>query len=318
VTNSQSITYVYDGRGRMKQAGTTTYLVNGLGQRVRKNAGSDIYFAYDEAGKLIGEYDSTGAAIQETVWLGDTPVAVIRPGTPPAFTVFYIWADHLGTPRQITSTANQSRWEWAHNDPFGNNAPDENPSGAGTFAYNLRFPGQYYDSETGKHYNYFRDYDPAIGRYLQSDPIGLDGGLNTFAYAGSNSLTNSDFYGLDYWVEGAVPGESGMGQHQSICVGKRGGARSCISFGRKPSEGNCWFDCKGHVYRDRSAEGPLYRDYHRTTPPQVDAKIKKDFDKMLGGQGRWDLIGGKNCRAFSQDTFDNLVNKYGGGTGGGR
>ena len=109
-----------------------------------------------------------------------------------------------------------------------------------------------------------------------------------------------------------------MGQHQSIGVGKRGGNRSCISFGRKPSEGNCLFDCKGHVYRDRSAEGPLYRDSHRTTPPQVDAKIKKDFDKMLGEQGRWDLIGGKNCRAFSQDTFENLVNKYGGGTGGGR
>ena len=87
VTNSQSITYAYDGRGRMKQAGTTTYLENGLGQRVRKNAGADIYFAYDEAGRLIGEYDATGAAIQETVWLGDTPVAVLKPHTPPAFAV---------------------------------------------------------------------------------------------------------------------------------------------------------------------------------------------------------------------------------------
>jgi YD repeat-containing protein len=70
VTASGGITYVYDGRGRMKQAGTTTYLVNGLGRRVKKGA-PDVYFEYDEAGHLIGEYDSTGAAIQEYVWLAD-------------------------------------------------------------------------------------------------------------------------------------------------------------------------------------------------------------------------------------------------------
>ena len=196
VTASQSITYVYDGRGRMKQAGTTTYLVNGLGQRVRKNSGSDLYFAYDEAGRLIGEYDSTGAPIQETVWLGDMPVAVIKPATPSGFTLYYVWADHLGTPRMISDTSNQLRWEWAHNDPFGNNLPDENPAGAGAFAFNLRFPGQYYDVETGKHYNYFRDYDASVGRYLQSDPIGLVGGVNTYAYVAGNPLSQRDSKGL--------------------------------------------------------------------------------------------------------------------------
>lgn len=46
-----------------------------------------------------------------------------------------------------------------------------------TFANNLRFAGQYFDEETGLHYNYFRDYDPQTGRYVQSDPIGLNGGL---------------------------------------------------------------------------------------------------------------------------------------------
>jgi len=196
ITNSQGITYTYDGRGRMKQAGTVTYLVNGLGQRVRKYTGSDQYFAYDEAGRLIGEYDSTGAPIQETVWLGDLPVAVIKPATPTGFNVFYIWADHLGSPRLITDTANQSRWDWAHTDPFGNSAPNENPAGAGVFTYNLRFPGQYYDVETGKHYNYFRDYDPALGRYVQSDPIGLLGDLNTFAYVAANPLKHFDVWGL--------------------------------------------------------------------------------------------------------------------------
>ncbi len=175
VTVSAGLTYTYDGRGRMKQAGTTTYALNGLGQRVKKTSGTDVFFAYDEAGHLIGEYDATGASIQETIWLGDLPVAVLKPKTG-GFDVFYVWADHLGTPRQITDTLNQSRWEWPNADPFGNNVPNENPAGLGTFSYNLRFPGQYYDSEKGSNYNYFRDYDPSIGRYVESDPIGLRGG----------------------------------------------------------------------------------------------------------------------------------------------
>jgi len=197
-TASAGVTYVYDGRGRMKQAGSTTYLVNGLGQRVKKSmAGGDTYFAYDEAGHLIGEYDTSGAAIEETVWLGDMPVAVLKPAASGGGAdIFYIWADHLGTPRLITDAANNSRWEWPGSDPFGNNAPNENPAGLGIFAYNLRFPGQYFDSETGKHYNYFRDYDPAIGRYIESDPIGLKGGISTYGYVGGRPLTSFDPEGL--------------------------------------------------------------------------------------------------------------------------
>jgi len=64
------------------------------------------------------------------------------------------------------------------------------------FAYNLRFPGQYFDAESGKHYNYFRDYDPAIGRYVESDPIGLKASLNTYAYSSSTPLVSFDPWGL--------------------------------------------------------------------------------------------------------------------------
>jgi RHS repeat-associated protein len=123
------------------------------------------------------------------------PVAVVKPNAA-SFEVFYVWADHLGTPRQITDAANQSRWEWANSDPFGNNAPNENPSNVGSFAYNLRFPGQYFDSETGKHYNYRRDYDPTIGRYVESDPIGLRAGINTYTYVGGSPLRRIDPLGL--------------------------------------------------------------------------------------------------------------------------
>jgi RHS repeat-associated protein len=196
VTSTAGVAYAYDGRGRLKQAGTTTYLLNALGQRVKKSSGSDVFFAYDGAGHLIGEYDSSGAVTQETIWLNNTPVAVIKPKTTSGFDIFYIWADHLGTPRLISDAMNEIRWEWAHSDPFGNNLPNENPGGIGNFTYNLRSPGQYYDVETGNHYNYFRDYDPKLGRFIQSDPIGLRGGVNTYGYVGGNPLSFSDAFGL--------------------------------------------------------------------------------------------------------------------------
>jgi RHS repeat-associated protein len=65
---------------------------------------------------------------------------------------------------------------------------------------NVRFPGQYYDQETGLHYNYYRTYDPATGRYITSDPIGLNGGVNTFGYVGGNPVYWSDQYGLKEWA----------------------------------------------------------------------------------------------------------------------
>src|SRR5690606_18891800 len=64
---------------------------------------------------------------------------------------------------------------------------------------NLRFPGQYHDKETGLYYNYFRTYDPSIGRYLESDPIGLDGGINTYGYALQNPVRYTDPFGLTSW-----------------------------------------------------------------------------------------------------------------------
>jgi RHS repeat-associated protein len=82
-------------------------------------------------------------------------------------------------------------WRWDP-DTFGSAAPNTNPSGLGAFTYNLRFPGQYYLSESGLLYNYYRDLDPQTGRYIESDPIGLQGGINTYSYAGSNPIGHMD------------------------------------------------------------------------------------------------------------------------------
>ncbi|HFD31364.1 MAG TPA: hypothetical protein ENJ28_01435 [Gammaproteobacteria bacterium] len=111
-------------------------------------------------------------------------------------TLNYIYTDHLGTPRVITDESNTPIWSWM-SDPFGETAPNEDVDGDGQrFEFNLRFAGQYYDQETGLHYNYFRDYDPSTGRYVQSDPIGLAGGLNTYGYVEANPLYSIDPYGL--------------------------------------------------------------------------------------------------------------------------
>ncbi|CAK0778629.1 hypothetical protein CCP3SC1_970012 [Gammaproteobacteria bacterium] len=134
--------YSYDARGRMTQAQigtvTTAYGINGLGQRVSKNGESGATeFAYDEAGHLLGEYDASGNAIEETVWLGDIPVAVLT-GTGASAAVYYVNANQLNAPRIITDKNGKRVWNW---DPlaFGNTKPNQNPSNLGTFVYtNLR------------------------------------------------------------------------------------------------------------------------------------------------------------------------------------
>jgi RHS repeat-associated protein len=87
-------------------------------------------------------------------------------------------------------------WTW-FSDPFGTDAANSNPAGAGAFAYNLRLPGQIFDGQAGLHENGFRDFDPATGRYAESDPSGLVAGVNTFAYANGNPISYMDPSGLD-------------------------------------------------------------------------------------------------------------------------
>ena len=134
---------------------------------------------------------------------GKTSADAIRyrhllPPTPPTLiqTIGFIHTDHLGTPRVVSNNTQTVIWRW-NSTPFGELAPDEDPDGDGNdFTLNLRFPGQYYDAESGLHYNYFRDYDPSTGRYVESDPIGLSNTTNTYSYASGNSIIIFDQFGL--------------------------------------------------------------------------------------------------------------------------
>jgi len=150
-------------------------------------------FSIQWANVAVGDYVLTARAT-DNAGVQTTSVGVNVSVRVPQ--VFFVHTDHLNTPRVITNQTQQVVWRWDQSDPFGGNVPDENPSGLGTFTCNLRLPGQYFDKETNLYYNYFRDYDPAIGRYVQSDPIGLQGGINTYAYVGSNPIRYADPLGL--------------------------------------------------------------------------------------------------------------------------
>ena len=274
MTSDGTTTWTYGGNNRPTSAGGVTFLINALGQRVKKTgASSAVRFVYDEAGRLWGEYDGAGNLIQEFVWLGDLPIATLRSDGAGGTSIYYVHPDHLGTPRAITRASdNQLVWKWDNTEPFGNSAPDENPGGLGAFAFNLRFPGQYFDAETGLHYNYFRDYDPSIGRYVQSDPLGLAGGLNTYAYVYDNPLRYIDPKGLDLvdWFSNQIrkwPGKAGKKGASSVYG---------TEMGKKCAE-----RCKDLTNRRRDRDDVITEICNELIPEDVSRRMPSGEDAFL-------------------------------------
>jgi RHS repeat-associated protein len=169
-------------------------------------------FRYDTSGNLLAETSGSGTPIRTYVWreaasgplaetLLDHPVAQIEHanngnlgGSNGTATeaVLYLRTDELATPREARNAAGTVVWSW-YSAAFGDTSAAEDTDGNGQRTIvNLRFPGQYADQEAGLHYNWHRSYDPATGRYLESDPIGIAGGINTYLYGRSNPLVQSD------------------------------------------------------------------------------------------------------------------------------
>jgi RHS repeat-associated protein len=262
-TADSTTTWVVNARGRVSQvrvisgATTTTYnyLINGQNLRVRKTGPSSVVpqgtqvFVYDEAGRLIGEYDNYGRARNEHVWLADRPVALIvytysGTSTTPLTTTYYsVEADHLGTPRLVTDSSQAQRWTW-HSAPYGDTQPNEKPGTPAALVYNLRFPGQYFDKETNNFYNWHRDYESTTGRYIQSDPIGLAGGINTFAYVNGNPLVAADPTGEFAFIPIAAGYARCMAQCMAIDAAGEWlteGSLQCFDIG--DVAGECAIDC---------------------------------------------------------------------------
>lgn len=192
----------YDGNGQMRYSGgannqyymaynykneRTLRAYSTVGMKGGWYEGA-IQFVYDENSNLIGEYTATGVPLVEYVWMGNRPVAAIYGAG--AGKTYAVVTDRNATPRMLVdNSTNTAVWQWESN-AFGVGLP------IGSVKFNLRFPGQYYDEFTGLHYNLNRYYNPELGRYMEPDPIGLDGGSNPYVYAGNNPISNVDPSGL--------------------------------------------------------------------------------------------------------------------------
>ncbi|MGQ0585843.1 MAG: RHS repeat-associated core domain-containing protein, partial [Gammaproteobacteria bacterium] len=169
--------YLYDPLNRLTSvttsSGTTNYAYNFLNLRVRKSGpGGAFSYVYAPDGTLLGETSNGGATLTtQYIWLAGQLIGLIK-GT----ALYYVHTDHLGRPEVVTGSGMAEKWR-ATNTSFGRTSVT---STIGDL--NIGFPGQYYDAESGLYYNWNRYYDPSTGRYLQSDPIGLAGGLNTYTY----------------------------------------------------------------------------------------------------------------------------------------
>ena len=196
-----SKTFTYNQNNRLIEAsvdGETVaeYLYNGLGQRIGVMRPGEVtrVYHYDFQGRLIAETTPGGTTLRQHIYVGDRPLAEEQGG---AFG--YVHTDHLGTPLKMTSGAGTVVWR-ADYKPFGEAQVDEDPDGNGIkVTMNLRFPGQYFDKETGLHYNWYRDYHPGIGRYIEPDLIGLKGGINLYTYVYNGPVNWVDPVGLFTW-----------------------------------------------------------------------------------------------------------------------
>ncbi|MBI5694877.1 MAG: RHS domain-containing protein [Nitrospirae bacterium] len=205
--SGQVTAFAYDAKDRMEQVNlpdgrVASYKYDPFGRRISKDVdGVVTYFMYSDEG-LAAEMATVGGThgvVTKTYGWKPNPSTSLRAGstwgTDPVFMVtggaaYYYHNDHLGTPRKMTDGSGAVVWAATYT-VFGKAVVSVED-----VTNNLRFPGQYFDAETGLHYNFHRYYDPETGRYISSDPIGLWGGVNLFEYADNNTINNYDNEGL--------------------------------------------------------------------------------------------------------------------------
>ena len=195
----------YDGLGHLvvldpdaaSGEAAESYWYNAINQRVRKNGPrGDYRYLYSPDGKLLAETEKSSSTIGTIyIYFDDEVVALVRNNA-----VYQVLNDRLGRPEVIVDAAKEVVWRASHG-AFGRSVAFVKPSFG---AFNLGFPGQYYDEASDLWFNSHRYFDASIGRYIQSDPSGLDGGMNTYAYANNNPTFFTDPQGLAFIPEGQI------------------------------------------------------------------------------------------------------------------
>lgn len=198
-----SVNYAYDAAGHLARVGLgrldrarAAYTSDGrrrLAIRTLVDGVPDgtTHWIYDFADRLIAETDASGTTLREYVWLDDLPVAVLDATRDPANPVLlFVHADHLARPVAMTDADGAVVWQASY-DPFGAVKAITGPA-----SLDLRFPGQWFQLETGLHYNWHRHYDPSTGRYTTPDPLGFVDGPSVYAYVNSDPLQKVDASGL--------------------------------------------------------------------------------------------------------------------------
>jgi RHS repeat-associated protein len=184
IATGTGATLSHDARNQLVSftsgATSANYLHDSTGRRIRKTVnGTSTWFLWDGL-QLVAEYDNAGVRLRRYDYLGDdrTPIAFEDSAGR-----FYVHTDHIQSPAMITDADGDVVWT-SQQRAFGAAVVDQDPDGDGIQTiFNMRLPGQYADTESGYHYNLMRTYDPAVGRYLQADPLGQAAGINVFAYA---------------------------------------------------------------------------------------------------------------------------------------
>ena len=247
-------TLTYDPFGRLsshtRSGVTTTYTVNALDQRMGKsNSGGSSRYVYAGYNQLLAEY--TNGQWTSYIWNGNTPVAMVRNNQ-----TYYIQTDHLGRPQLATDSNRNIVWK-ASNYAFNRSVAIDAIGGL-----NLGFPGQYYDGEFGAWHNGYREYLADTGRYLQSDPIGLAGGENTYVYVGGNPTNYVDQLGLEGAGVGWTPdqmrqlGEAHGKYSHDYVAGLRDFVRNYVDMRDANTIGaDKYFHCKANCEATKQGQG---------------------------------------------------------------
>ncbi|NRA83563.1 MAG: hypothetical protein HRU22_07290 [Gammaproteobacteria bacterium] len=263
----------------MVTAAGASYQYNALGQRVSKRVnGTTAYYTYSPNGSLLSENTN-----KQYIYLHGQIIGYIRNNQ-----LYFVHNDHLGRPEVITNKYDSIVWRAT----LG--AFDRTVTTTSIGDFNIGFPGQYWDSEKGSYYNMFRDYDPETGRYLQSDPIGLAGGMNTYAYVGGNPLSRIDPLGLDFNV-------CSYGMHIGI------GVNSTNTMGRRPANGITKDallskDVAGEVSAD---SGSKSCSKIKTTAAQ-DKAMQSYINQNVLNPGVYNLLG-RSCVGFVRDGLSQVL-----------